>query len=422
MRSTRSERAGDSSSAVRRLLAVQAFRYQFVARASSNIGTSIAPVALTLGILQLTGSAGALALVLSAHTVVFLAVVLVGGVWADRLPRHRMMQVADSARFLTQGVFAGLFFLDCRVLWPYIALQAVNGFATAFSQPAAAGLTRLTSPPDLLRQANALLASTRNVTSIAGPLVAGVIVVFAGPGPAFVLDALTFAISAVMLGRLTLPPMTHAGDRSVREDLAAGWQQVRARSWLLISLSFFGVENALFSTFLILAPLALGAASGDTHWAYLVSAMAAGQLAGNAVALRWPVGRPLLVGRLLCLLVLPLFAAVAAGLPLWSLTVLAVVTGAGTSVAEVLWMTTMQARIPSEVLARVSSYDLLLSLSARPIGYAGAGLLAAWLGSREAVTWLAIAVLVTIVGGLLPRSIRRDGLATERLASNQVAP
>ena len=86
------------------------FRFLWLAQSSSVIGDSIVLVALALFVIDLTGSATDLGLVLAAHALPLVAFLLIGGVWADRLPRHRVMIVTDLVRFTLHALLAALIF------------------------------------------------------------------------------------------------------------------------------------------------------------------------------------------------------------------------------------------------------------------------------------------------------------------------
>src|SRR5918912_860962 len=84
------------------------FRWQFAAQATSLLGDHVAPVALAFAVLGVDDSASALAVALLARQLPLALVVLGAGVWADRLPRHRVMLSADAIRFATQGTLGVL--------------------------------------------------------------------------------------------------------------------------------------------------------------------------------------------------------------------------------------------------------------------------------------------------------------------------
>ena len=84
------------------------FRLLFTGQALSMLGDRITFVALPFAVLAIGGSASDVGLVVAAATIPFALFALLGGVWADRLPRHRLMLASDLVRLATQAVAAGL--------------------------------------------------------------------------------------------------------------------------------------------------------------------------------------------------------------------------------------------------------------------------------------------------------------------------
>src|SRR6476469_4309704 len=108
MRAGRQARAEMRRAPWHGVLAQRELRLLLVAQATSAIGSSLVPVALAFAVLDLTGSAVDLGLVLGAGMATRLALLLVAGVWADRLPRQRVMLGADLLRCGTQSAIAVL--------------------------------------------------------------------------------------------------------------------------------------------------------------------------------------------------------------------------------------------------------------------------------------------------------------------------
>src|ERR1700727_2420812 len=117
--------------------AQRAFRLLFAAQSISSLGDRLVPVALAFAVLNLTGSATDLGLVLAAQTIPLVLFVLVGGVWADRLPRRLVMASSDLVRAGSQGLCAVLLLTGRAHLWELVVLQAIYGTARAFFDPAA---------------------------------------------------------------------------------------------------------------------------------------------------------------------------------------------------------------------------------------------------------------------------------------------
>src|SRR4051794_30031771 len=91
-----------------RVLGEPPYRRLWIGRTASLVGDGIAPVALAFAILDLTGSATDLGIVLAAHSLVLVSLVVVGGVVADRISPRLAMLGADLARTISMGVIAAL--------------------------------------------------------------------------------------------------------------------------------------------------------------------------------------------------------------------------------------------------------------------------------------------------------------------------
>ena len=163
-------------------LAEPSFRTLFLARSVSSAGDSFLPVALAFAVLDLTGSAVDLGIVLAAATISSLLLLPLGGVWADRLPRGRVMLVADLARGVAQATVAILLISGHAEVWHLVVLQVVDGSAEAFFNPASGAIVPETISGRLLREANALLGFSTGLSYAVGPGVAGILVAATSPG------------------------------------------------------------------------------------------------------------------------------------------------------------------------------------------------------------------------------------------------
>src|SRR5437773_11191853 len=87
------------------------FRLLWAGQATSELGSALVPIALAFAVVGLTHSASALGLVLTAGFLSRIVLLLLGGVFADRLPRQRVMIAADALRAITQAIVAALFLM-----------------------------------------------------------------------------------------------------------------------------------------------------------------------------------------------------------------------------------------------------------------------------------------------------------------------
>src|SRR4051812_44892105 len=156
----------------------------------------MAPIAVAFAVIGVHGSPSAMATVLAARMLPTVLFMLVGGVIADRLPRHRVMLSADIVSGFAQATTAVLLLAGAADLWKLTALQFVGGAAGAFVMPAAGGLVPQIVDGPLCKEANALLGLSRNGARIGGAAIGGVLVAAFGAGPAIAVDAASFFVSA----------------------------------------------------------------------------------------------------------------------------------------------------------------------------------------------------------------------------------
>jgi MFS family permease len=93
------------------------FRLLFLGRTTSFVGSAFANVALAFAVLELTGSKADLGYVLAARALPQVVFLLVGGIWADRLPRHRVMVGSNLVSGLSQAAIAALLLLGHAQIW-----------------------------------------------------------------------------------------------------------------------------------------------------------------------------------------------------------------------------------------------------------------------------------------------------------------
>lgn len=395
------------------------FRLLFLARTASLLGSSFAPVALAFAVLDdLDGSATELGLVLAAAWVPQILLTLVGGVWADRLPRNLVMVGTDLTMFAVQATVAALLLTGTAELWHLLVLQAVRGSADAFFWPAAAGLTPHVVSESRLQEANALLRLSNSMTRIVGAAAAGAVVAVVGSGWALAFDATTFLVSAAFLVRLRLPRALHAQAQNIVRELREGWDEFASRTWLWAIVLVAALGNLAFGAAIsVLGPvIANRDLGGAAAWGAIVSAEAVGFVLGGLVTLRIRPARPLLVGVIGILASGPLFVLLGLAAPLPVLIGAAVIAGVGLEVFGVLWDTVMQQQIPRDRLSRVAAWDQLGSFVVIPIGLTIVGPIAAAIGVTETLFLFTAVLLIPNALVLLSRDVRTIGLldGTER--------
>jgi MFS family permease len=385
------------------------FRLLWLGQATSAFGSGLVPVALAFAVVDLTASASALGVVLAAGLVARVVFLLVGGAVADRLPRQRVMLVADLLRTVTQGTVAVLLLSGHAHVWHLVVLFALFGAADAFFSPASTGLVPQAVSASRLQQANALMSLSRSLSWVAGPALAGLIVAGPGPGWAFAADAATFLVSSVSLALLRLSPgIGRVARRSVPAEIRRGWLEVRRRPWVWVTIARFSVTNLAIAPVFVLGPfVAQDDLGGATAWGLIATCSGIGAILGDAAALRFRPRRPLVAGGLAVSLWALEPAFLARPFPTAAIAVVAAAGYAGMSFSNALWFTTLQQRIPRVSLSRVSSFDWLGSLVFQQAGYIVAGPLAAAIGTTTTLLASAALQASASIGGALAPPVRR---------------
>nr|WP_296070531.1 MFS transporter [uncultured Actinoplanes sp.] len=388
------------------------FRFFIAGRTVNALGNAFAPIALAFAVIDLTGSATDLGLVVGARTLSNVLFLLFGGVLADRMPKHLLMVGASIAAAVTQGLVATLVLTHTATIPLLIGLSAVNGMVSALALPASASILPATVPAEMRQQANAVNRLSLNAAAIVGAPVAGAVVAVIGPGAGIAVDAVTFAVSGLCFLPLRAVARPRAADggssrSNVLADLRTGWSEFRSRTWLWVVVAGFCVLNAGWGGGLfILGPVVADETIGRRAWGLVLAAQTAGMIAGGVIALRLRARRLLYFG---------VFSCVFLGLPvlllgsyphLWALVLGALVAGVALEQFGVAWETTMQEHVPADKLARVYSYDMVGSFLAIPVGQVAIGPIAHAAGLEPTLIGAAGLTLLATLGMLSSRSVR----------------
>ncbi|MFE0462635.1 MFS transporter [Kitasatospora sp. NPDC058965] len=386
------------------------FRQLAGGRAFAVLANSMAPVALSFAVLDLTGSATDLGLVVGARSLANVAALLFGGVLADRWPRALILQGTAFGSALVQGLLALTVLTHAASLPLLIGLSLATGVLAALSLPAAGALLPQTVPAEELRPANAVSRVGSNIGLIAGSSLGGVLAAAVGPGWALAVDAVALlAAAGCYLGvRLPAGPAAAvpAGTGPLAE-LREGWREFVSRTWVWVVVLQFMVVNAADSGAIsVLGPGIANATIGRTAWGLVLAAQMVGAVLAGLLVVRLRIRRALLVGVASVLVsALPVLAlAERPGAAVLALSTL--LTGFAVEFFAVAWDLSLQQNVPAEKLARVYSFDALGSFLALPLGEMAIGPVAHRFGDRATLLAAAGLIVLATCAALTCRSIR----------------
>ena len=382
-------------------LRLPAFRLLFAARAISYVGTYLAPIAVAFAILDNGGGATAVGLGFAAWTLGQVTMLAFGGVVGDRIPRRLVMVGSDVASTAVRTTMGVLLLAGHAQVWELIALQAVGGAAVAFYSPASYGLVREVVPEEELQQANALLAIARYAAFPLGAAVGGPIVAFVGSGTALLVDAGTYATSALLLSRVDVESIARAGAGFFRE-LKEGWSAFVEQTWVWVLVLYISLYFLItYAPFFVLGPyVAHHSMDGAKSWFPVVIGEGVGALLGALTGLRWRPRMPMVATGIFLMVSAVQNLILAFHPATLLLTPAAAGSGFAFALGSVVWDTTLQLKVPPEKLARVASYGWMGAMVFLPAGYALAGPIAMAVGLKAYLVfaggWIVASTLFVI--------------------------
>ena len=381
--------AGDS------LLKNARFVRLWIGQGLSFVGDFVSTVALVILVVDVSGSASAVGGVLVARLLPTLASPLVG-VLADRLDRRAVLVAGDLVRAV---LVVGLIFAhDLPVIY---ALAFLLGAArTVFNPTVRAAFPAVVGGGDLTR-ANALISGTFSFSVMAGPALGGVLVASVGVEAAFLLDALTFLVSASLLSTIPLPAPERDGEEGFFRELRAGFGYLAGtRVPLAVVVGAFLATltaNAAIPAEAFLARETFGA--GDAGYGLLASLWGGGMILGSALTAAL-AGRMSLISLYFVSIFATALAFVGVGLsPTFALALGALAAaGAANGVDNVAADTILQKRVPHAFMGRVFAVRFMSFSAGEALAYPIGGLVVDAAGPRS--TYL-LAGATTAVAGVL---------------------
>jgi len=382
------------------------FGLLFYATLASSIGTWLAFIALVVDVQGRTDDARWVSALLIVEFLPIVAIGLAAGPLIDRISRRGLLVGSDLARAV---VFCILPFAGSALQVVLLALAA--GIATSVFRPAQyAGLPNLVSDRQL-PQANGLLQSAENITWALGSLAGGALVAATSLEVAYWVNALTFAVSALLIARIreTLEEAERGPSRGQLRDLAEGLAlAVRSRAlltvlvaWSIVMLGNAGVNVAE----VFLAKDVFGA--GDFGYGLLLASGGTGLVLGSLFGGGWIEERGLRVPYVIAIALMAIGYGLAAVSPnVWVAAAAVALAGAGNGVAVICNALLVQRGAPDRLRGRAFTVVMSIGYGVLGLGMVAAGPLTNEFGARA--VWSAAAVLFALaaaVGLVLVRGL-----------------
>jgi len=398
------------------LFSIPSFRRFVAAQISAMLAYQMLSVAVGWQIYDLTRSAFNLGLIgLALFLPQFLLALVVGHV-ADRYDRRRIISICLLIEGALTAVLVVGSFTHALSRDLILACVFLFGAARAFESPTMQAFLPMLVEPAILPECVALSATGRQIGSILGPALGGVIYL-AGAGSAYISIAAAYGLAALFYFGIPSPLTAVRRASPTLKSVFAGIAYIRSKPDILgaISLDLFSVllggATALLPIYardiLFTGPWGLG---------LLRAAPAVGALVMSGYLVRRPFKRR--VGRIMFTAVAGFgIATIVFGLSrsFWLSLAALTVLGATDMVSVVIRLTLVQLETPDEMRGRVSAVNFLFIGTSNQLGEFESGVTAAWFGAVPAVVIGGICTLVVVAlwMRLFPGLVRREALIPE---------
>jgi MFS family permease len=376
------------------------YRLFFFGQLVSVAGTWMQTVAQSFLVLDITHSGTQLGLTTAARFLPIFAFGPLGGVFADRMDKRRVLYLTQTLSGLLAAAFAILIATHSIQLWTVYLLALALGFVNVFDNPARQSFISEMVPTDDLPNAVTLNSVSMSTARVFGAALGGVIAAAIGLALCFACNALSFGavlISLAAMRKSELFPAKRVTRK--KEQVRRGIRYVRSTPELLIPLLMIAVIGTLAWEFQVTLPLMASDAfhGGAAAYGVMFSVMGAGAAVGGLIS----AGRPRPGARALCVAAIGWGIAIlaAAAAPTLALELAALVfVGYGSITFNALAKTTLQLAAKPTMRGRVMGLWALAWIGSTPIG----GPIVGWIGQVAGARWsLVIGGLAALACGVL---------------------
>lgn len=385
------------------------FRLFFIGQTVSNSGNWLTMVALTLLVLHRTDSGVAIGLLSACQFGPILVLSAWAGVIVDRTDKRRLLMATQTLEMGQSAALAALAFMHEAPLAAFYVTALAGGCMLAFDNPVRRTFVNEMVPLEDVPNAVTVYSAMVNISRIAGPALAGALIVTVGYGWCFTVDAVSYVTVLVALAmmrahELRRVPVSPRAPGQVR----AGLRYIRSVPELWITFLMLAVIGSLSYNFPVVLPLLVekGLGGGDGAYTLVYAAFSAGSLVGAVlVARRTAIGVRTVVAGAGWFGATMLGLAVVPGVPV--AVAVAAVAGAATVAYSTATSAIAQTRPEQRMIGRVVSLQTVLLVGTTPVGSPLLGAIADWAGPRTPVVIGGVAALAAAAFGLL--AARRAG-------------
>lgn len=259
----------------------------------SLFGSSLVQYAIMWHITLSTGSGLMMTLYIICGFIPTFIMSPIGGVWADRFNRKKLIVLSDGLIATSTLILAIIFMMGYQEVWLLFVMAAIRAFGTGVQMPAVGAILPQIVPKDKLTKINGINGSIQAIIMFVSPIVSAALLSFTTIEKIFFIDVVTAAIAIfTLLAFLKISVHEKAAEKQevgYFEDFKQGLTYVNGHPFLKKFFAFFAVFFVLMAPASFLTPLQVTRAFGNDEWrlAAIEIAFSIGMMAGGIAIASW---------------------------------------------------------------------------------------------------------------------------------------
>ena len=389
------------------------FMLLWLGQGVSAIGSRVHYIALIWLVTEITGNAAGVGLLFMFMAVPRIVAFPIAGVLVERWNKRNVIVTCDILSGLTAIAVA----FTSEITTIYV-LSAFSTMISLFFSPAIQAATPRIVPKEELLTANSLTSMTRQVANLGGPAIGGIIIALWGVKMAFLINGVSFLISALSEVFIHIPPATH--ESKVRQtgsfvyDMREGWDYIRTHAAVKLTILFFALAGLPMGAIMVLKVVFLKDVLGLTAAQYgLVMTIEGlglflGTFAIGKWGAKWYEVTAMIVG---CAFIGAAYIGLSLVNTVWLAASCVATIGLAAAIVNIAYGTFLQKAVDDHVRSRVYSFDMAIGEILALASMGAAGFLGDTFGITNTIVVCGLLTIVLCLGTLrlpLYRQLQQD--------------
>jgi MFS transporter, DHA3 family, macrolide efflux protein len=377
----------------------------WIGRLVSQIGDKFYAIALAWWVLQKTNSPIAMGLLMVASALPGLLIAPLAGALIDRWNRKPVIIIADIVRGVFVIAIVGLSVMNLLEVWHVFFVAVIISLGSSFYDPTVQAVIPQIVSKEQLPKANSLSQIIGGISTVLGPMLGAVAVSFLGFTTVFLLNGLSYLVSAFCGWLMTIPTATKRSmaNRIAWDDIKAGIDFLVRQKRIMIIIGVIGTAHFFIGSLMVSLPFLAKelAGNGVQNLGYLQTMMGLGLILGSLyISLKRKNGIRdsylflFMIGIGICYLLIGVFKMMTI-VALIPYLILMMLIGIAIANASIYWQSLLQTNTPNEMAGRIFSISTMMGNLSLPLAFGLFGVLLKFCPMKSLLIFSGIALVIT---------------------------